>query len=554
VGKGWVKKIFGLVSQRAGDGYVTDSKAPAKPIAHDADDLLEIRDALWEHVQLGYMADGIETQSVSECVTKMQANAFRMVADGFFNPITGIGTGSDPGRFNFATVPTIMAPQEAAAYYSNGGLPKIIIDKKAKGILLNGYNFKGKGWSPDECKTLFEYGELLGFGEAVTSGVRDGYIFGGSLVYPALKADNPYTTALSVPELVKGGILVQNSIDHFAEADRWNCVLVPNWDVTARDYLYPKTIYVPIGGVRVATARSAVIRPSMLPYWGAIAQIGWTTSDYEGYIPSILAYKLIIAAIPIMAQQMSLLFHVIPMDAELLENGIDILKKYTAINAATMAKWSMAQPIAINSFGEVKAVERHYEGFEELILASMTDVSAGSGLAVSILFQQPPKGLASDRQEDVLLKQSETIVLGQESLKPQLSPLARVLAISCFGPDYVDPAGVKIMDKLASLSVSFETPIVQTAAQSAEAGTKFATMLQALVSSEIPVDVAIEVTQLFFPDVKIPKTIMDRLQQITELTGSPNGFTPGSGMRELEAAYGPQLVAKIREIAARGRG
>ncbi len=547
-----MKRVFRVISSRAMDQrgaraeYVAD--ADAAPIAHKPDDLLEIRDALWEHVQLGYIADDIETQSPGECLEKIQKNAFRMVQDGFFNPITGIGTGADPGRYNFATIPTIMSPMEATAYYSGGGIPKIIIDKKSKGVLLNGYGFEGNGWDSDETKELHEYMELTGYGERMSEGLRDGNCFGGGFLWPMLVDDNPYTTGLGLDDLIKQQILKKHSISHWAEADRWNCVLVPRWDVTARDYLYPRSIYVPIGGVKVATARAAVIRPSMLPYWGMIRQIGWTTPDFEGWIPNYMAYRLMIGSVPIMSQQMSLLFHVIPMDAALVENGIEFLKKYIAMNQKAMGSWSMLNPVAINSFGEVKAIERHFTDIDKLMLCSMQDLSASAGIPTSIIFNTQANGF-SDQDDDTLLKQSETITLSQKTVGPQLSPTVRIGAISCFGPDYVDKRGVPIMDKLANLHVTFETPVVLTAQQRADNGVKFTQTIGNLVTAQVPIDVAFEVAEIFHPDVEMTPQVKARIEELQQLSASPPGYTPGGGMREL-AAVAPEIATRLRQMMA----
>ena len=134
-----------------------------------------------------------------------------------------------------------------------------------------------------------------------------------------------------------------------------------------------------------------------------------------------MAYRLMIGSVPIMSQQMSLLFHVIPMDAALVENGIEFLKKYIAMNQKAMGSWSMLNPVAINSFGEVKAIERHFTDIDKLMLCSMQDLSASAGIPTSLIFNTQANGF-SDQDDDTLLKQSETITLSQKTVGPQLLP------------------------------------------------------------------------------------------------------------------------------------
>lgn len=560
--EGWIGKVFQIIADRAGRGYVGDAKP--KPVSHRASDLVEIKEILWQQVGMRYIEDSIDWQTPDEALRDMIAPMqFRqlmlgpMVKDSFDNPITGIGVwGQDPGRMNFARPPVMMAPMEASAFYSNGGIPQIIIDKKAKGVLLNGYSFEGEGWSVDETKILHDYSEKLGTSEALVNTLRDALMHGGAFLYPAFRKDTPLSTPMSIDDLLRSGILAQNCIDHWAEADRWNTVLVPNWDITARDYLYPRTLYVPIGGVEVATARAAVVRPRMLDYWGMIRQIGWTTSDFEGWIRPLLGYEIIIAAIPIMAQQMSLLVHTIPLDGIIAQDGVKAAQKFIAENVQAMRSWSMVNPQTVNSFGELKAIERHYEGFNDLIGISRQHVSASCGIPESVLFPAAPTGLADSRGEDVLLKQSETIKLVQESIKPQLNPIARILAISCFGPAYVDAKGVGIMQKLQNIHFSFETPVVRTAEQQADAGQKFAAMIQSLTTAEVPLDMAYETAKLFFPDVEIPKTLTDRIKQVAE--GDVDAQAYEQGMDEVQRRWGPDIVQRLSErwaakIADRGK-
>jgi len=342
-------------------------------------------------------------------------------------------------------------------------------------------------------------------------------------------------------------LIAKDCIDHFAVADRWNCVLVPNWDVTARDYLYPRSIYVPIGGVRVATARGAVIRPKMLPYWDAIRQIGWTTPDFEGYIRPLKGYEIVIASIPIMAQQMSLLVHIIPTDSVIAMDGVERAEEFMKANQAALATWSMAQPRAMNSYGELKAIERHYEGFNDLVIVERQHVAASCGIPESVIFHTQPTGF-SDNKEDVLLKQSETIRLVGLQVRPQFAPLVRMLALSCFGPDYKDAKGVPILEKLHKLNVQFEVPIVQAAKEKADAGTKFFTCIQTGVNAGMPLDAAMQLAQLFFPDLQVPSDIMTKINQVAAATNAQvMPGTPAGGMRELMRLY-PEAAQRISEI------
>ena len=143
---------------------------------------------------------------------------------------------------------------------------------------------------------------------------------------------------------------------------------MPEFNVTAADYMSAKSYYVPLSGIEVCTDRSAIIKPKRLPYWGAIRQMGWGVSDLEGYMRSILGYEMSIASIPLMAQQMSLLLYEMPLDTLFAQLGVDAVKKLMKENTEQMKEWSMANPKVLNAFGKVYTVNRQYTGYPDLML------------------------------------------------------------------------------------------------------------------------------------------------------------------------------------------
>lgn len=514
------------------------------PIAHSTDDIEELKRIQYNAVRAGRVADGVGYQTLDEAKKRMTS----FVTDGFWNPLAGVGSYDDPGMYAFAYVPVTMSPQEATAYYSSGGIPQVIIDKKAKGVMTEGYGFEGDGWQPDEIKRLHDYGEQTGYGDAIANAIRDGLIYGGSVLYPQMYQDDARTLEMNVEGMLAAGVLKLNSISHWVATDRWNCVMVPNWNVTAKDYLFPSHYYVPLGGVKVATARSAVVRPRMLPYWGMLPQMGWGISDYEGYVPSILAYQILIASIPIMAQQMSLLFHELPLDATIAMNGIDDLKEFIAHNDDAMRTWSMTHPRTVNTIGKIGAVERSYQNFDQLAKLLREDIGARSEMPESVIFFSQAGGFQDSKDEGNLLKQAQAVRKIAVAVGPQLKATARILAMSCFGPEYFQ--GEVGKRKLRTLALTFDPPEVETPAQRAESGAKFATTFNQLVGSNLPVDIAMKLTLIFFPKVEIPKDIMERLEGTFTEAGA--GTLPE--VREMLLKNADLLVDKLTGGAGNGGG
>ena len=136
-----LKKIFKIVADSQPSG-VADSAASV-PLSVDA--TIEIQALMLDKIRSGMALDG-GFMTLDEARTKTANGMGQMIADSFYNSMNGIGTTSDPGYYNDATIPVSMSPNEVTAYYSNGGVAARIIDMKSQGILVNGYRFVITNW------------------------------------------------------------------------------------------------------------------------------------------------------------------------------------------------------------------------------------------------------------------------------------------------------------------------------------------------------------------------------------------------------------------------
>lgn len=492
---GGLKKIYSIISSYYPNGVADAGGAPALSVSH----VEEIRDIMRSEVESGVIADGGSFQTVEE----VRKRAEVVVKDSFYNPVTGIGTGADPGYYNSASIPISISPNEATALYANGGLGQIIIDKKAKGVFANGYQFKASDWPREKLEELKQYANSLGLEKTITEAGTNGLIYGGALVVPTFEGDSPISYASTIKENIMDGVIKKGSLKRFWIADRWNCVLVPNYNISASDYIYPKSFYVPIAGLEVNSERMAVVRPKILPYWGTIRQMGWGVSDYTGYLHSLLNYEVAIASIPIMSQQLSLMYHHIPMDGLIAQNGAKYADQYAKLNEAQMRDWSNINPRTINSFGEIKTIQRNYAGFSELVSLLRQDIGAKSGIAESILFHTQSTGF-SDNKEDVTLKQAETVGAFGQELAYQLKPIVKVLILSCFGPDSEEAR------KCDEVSIAFDSPTVVTNEEKISSLTAFASAVAQFYSTGMSAKDSVEMSRAFI-DMEIPQELMDGL-------------------------------------------
>lgn len=165
------RRVFEIIAQHEAetdttlDGYTE--------IALDASELTEVRDCLYSEVRENLTNDGA-IQSAKELkeslylktkeniITALNENAARnalnvqkgITHDGYFNPTSGIGTVIDPGMDTQSFIPVSITPQEATAYYANGGCPRESSIKKQDVYRLTAFNLNAKTLPPMTCNGL----------------------------------------------------------------------------------------------------------------------------------------------------------------------------------------------------------------------------------------------------------------------------------------------------------------------------------------------------------------------------------------------------------------
>ncbi len=498
-------EIYKMVQGKLANVQFTADGTPTAPLSHTNDEIELIKREQFAQVTDNFIsAYGTRYQTYEDMCKNVAAfsddELKRCIKDGFYNPISGTGTGIDPSRATQANIPLLIGPGEVTALYSNGGISQIIIDKKSKGVLLNGYRFKGTGFEEQQLIDLQGHAEMTGFGMALNDVFRDGNIYGGSVLFPIFNKDNPLTTAMNAKQLYNAGILGKNCIRRWVEVDRWNTVVVPSFNLTAEDYLRPRSFYVPISGLEINSDRASFVRPKPQPYWAAIQQLGWGEPDSVGYISAVKGYEIMVMSIPIMCQQMSLLVHQLPLDGIIAQNGPDAAKKWQKENEEQLRDWSMLNPKAINSYGEIAVVNRTYTGFDSLVDAIRKDVSAKSGIPESVIFFSQPNGIFNKTEEDVLLKQSETIRMIQKVVAPAINQVLPFIAVSCWGL----PEGEKSWEQYRTLQIDFDSPVISSPSQKADIAQKYSQSVATLVGAGMSLQTAVSFVSRLASEVELP--------------------------------------------------
>lgn len=515
------KAIFEIIAKHEGPENIT--KDGPTPIALDSSELALIRDNLAEEVQ---EARGT-TQTAAEMrehllknyagkIEQMQAEAKAraelrktpgIVQDGYENPVSGVGTFIDPGMQTEAFVPVSILPQEATAYYASAGLPARVIDKKAGVLALDGIHFECEKFTPDDIQRLEAHAHKTGFDEAYLNANTQALIFGGAVAYPVLAQDNPLSFQKSIEEIIAAQKKDQDFIKYWVVADRWNCVFVPEYNITAQDYLYAKSLFIPLGGVRVNTERMAMVRPKKLPFWGAIQQMGWATSDFEGWIKDYESYEIMKMSLPIMAQQSSLMYHAMPADGLIIENGPEAAREFFKENEKQMREWSILHPRAVNSIGEIKILERTYAGFNNLIAESRLAFSSSCGIPESVLFAEKSTGLATDNADDIELKQSEMARLLFNNVAPSFKNCIKILVADCFGRNSEQ---YKHADEV---EIKADDGVVMSDQEKAQIGQSLAQIAGSFVAMGAPLGTSLKAADKLVKDGELDQETIDELEE-----------------------------------------
>lgn len=409
-----------------------------------------------------------------------------------------------------------FSPDEASMLYSSNGLPTHIIDKKASGVFLNGLNFRCKGISQDLMAEFTEYAESSGFIDQWRSALTQALVYGGAIMYPIMKYDNPSSLLESIDIYDKDSVSdfleytgnpKKSFLKEFSVFDRWNTVIVPEYSPMAKDYLMAGAMFIPVDGVTVNTSRASLIKWKKTSYWEALRFIGWCPSDFSGWMDSYMQYKLMQQALPKMAMQSSLLYSYLPIDPVLMQNGTSDVRELQSMAQEALDNISVNNAKVFNSVGELKSIERQYSGFKDIFAENRVSLCADIGLPVSVVFEDAPKGLASDRADDIILKKAEAVKMIWNNISHEVARMAILLGYDFFGVDS------KEAENLKYLIVESTSHTAETAQQKADIANTFADTVSKLSVAGVAPRDGIKLVEKFFPEIPMSESMEESLSR-----------------------------------------
>lgn len=524
----YLKDVYAIIAKGAKEHTLAGDSEPMLILPQSACE--EIIDTSYEVVKARHLERFGKFQTPTEARQEMY---LKIAGDTLINQKNGIGTMADPSVYTQSQIPVMLGPWEGSSVYAPGGLPATIIDKKARGMVMHGASFKSENkevWTNDKIEQMEAAAEVTGFNDHVSDASADSFIYGGSILYPVFKNDSPTSYRRDLDKMH----LEKDCISRWVNTDRWNTVVVPSYIVTDRDYLRPRTIYIPQSALEINTSRIAMVKPKQVPYWVSLYNIGWAPSDMSGWLRAYYGYEITCQSIPVMAQQMSLILYKMPLDALNATIGPDKVKQLMQINEEKMAEWSAVNPKAVNMVGDVEVVDRTYSGFEQFVGAMKSNLASQAELPEPVLWHTPNKGF-SDNTTESLLKQSETLQMKQRFLERCLGPCTEALVAHVFGTDSTE------WEHRKELKMTFSKPVISTEKDLAEVGARFAASVSSFVNAGVSPDTAIELSSQFFPTVKVTDEMLakarasyeevmkheEKMGSMKSELGSPQGNVKG---------------------------
>jgi hypothetical protein len=417
--------------------------------------------------------------------------------------------GQDPATMNYIVPNVYITPQEAAAIYSQGGIPATIINKKSKSILLNGVKIKNPRLTPAQLDTVRDDMLRNGLANKIVETVQQSLEYGGALLFPMFKKDTPLSLHLPIEALIKYDIVGKGCIDWMVSLDRWNCIHIPNWNPAARDFLYPKQYYIPFLGAHVSGERCArIVTSPQVGYWATLMTLGWGVSDIPGWIESVCNYYNVLSAIPTMIAQMSILARTFNVDGILATEGANILEDIDLKETLKIRETSVHNPISLDLIGDIKAIQRDFKEVTNLVRLIRQDVGGRANIPEELLWSSERGAFASgDPTEGAQEKQWESIKYIHRDVAGQLRNVAMLEVINALGK------GRDVLAALPYTTIEFDNPIVANAQVRAEIAEHLGKTAFDFSGSGWPADLIAElVSEYGDHEFSVSSDLLDRLK------------------------------------------
>jgi hypothetical protein len=235
---------------------------------------------------------------------------------------------------------------------------------------------------------------------------------------------------------------------------------------------------------------------------------GWGISDIPGWIKSVYNYYNVMAAIPTMIAQMSVVVRSMNVDGILATEGSNILDDIDLENTVKVRESSVNNPIDLDVIGELKAIQRDFKEVPNLVRLIRQHVGGQSSLPEEVIWSVERGAFSSgDQNEGALEKQWEGIKYLHRDAAYQLKPLAMLEVVNALGK------GRDVLSALPYTTIEFDNPLVANAETRSKilANTGKAILD---ISAALPLDAAVKaVSENSDDEFKMPADVMEDLKK-----------------------------------------
>ena len=159
------------------------------------------------------------------------------------------------------------------------------------------------------------------------------------------------------------------------------------------------------------------------------------------------------------------------------------------------------------------------------------DFASDAVLPEPLLFSSEKGNFASgDDTQGNLFKQNESIQMIHKDIEPQFKQLAKIMIIDALGTDK------EVIEALPYTQIHFDQPVIANALERAQIGKAHSENVFNLVSSRIPIDIAVEMADKnVSTDMRTSADILDRLREIQAKSDKNEDKTTKLDLEQKEA-------------------
>jgi hypothetical protein len=236
--------------------------------------------------------------------------------------------------------------------------------------------------------------------------------------------------------------------------------------------------------------------------------LGWGISDIPGWIESVYNYYNVMAAIPTMIAQMSVVVRSMNVDGILATEGSNILDDIDLENTIKVRESSVNNPIDLDVIGELKAIQRDFQEVPNLVRLIRQDVGGRATIPEELLWSSERGAFSSgDTTEGAQEKQWESIKYMHRDVAYQLKNIAMLEIINALGK------GRDVLSALPYTTIEFDNPIVANAEVRSKILANTGKAILDIAGAAMPLDAAVRaVSENSDDEFKIPADVMEELQ------------------------------------------